>query len=247
MVLLDAKGHRYWVPDADGPVQVERLGVVDRARLRGKTGCRVEIGTRPFLVLEADTMDLLTSLRRGAQTIGAKDVASLLLWADVRPGNRVVEAGSGTGSLTLALARTVGPQGSVVSYDLRPEASALARRNLERAGLGAIVTFHVGDIRGGIADRDQDAVFLDIPDPWAAVESAWAALRPCGHLAAFSPNMEQVKETVAALRAKRFVEVRSHELLEREMEVHELGVRPSFAALGHTGYLTFARKVLDTF
>jgi tRNA (adenine57-N1/adenine58-N1)-methyltransferase len=92
-----------------------------------------------------------------------------------------------------------------------------------------------------------DAVFLDIPDPWAAVPSAWEALRPGGHLASFSPNMEQVKETAAAIRKKPFVDQRTIELIEREMEVRDVGVRPSFAALGHTGYLTFARKVLDTF
>ena len=84
-------------------------------------------------------------------------------------------------------------------------------------------------------------------DPWAAVPAAWDALRPCGHLATFSPNMEQVKETAKALRAKPFVGVRTIEVIEREMEVRDVGVRPSHAALGHTGYLTFARKVLDTF
>ena len=104
-----------------------------------------------------------------------------------------------------------------------------------------------GDVRSGITQRDVDAVLIDIPDPWAAVPAAWDALRPCGHLATFSPNMEQVKETVTAIRKNPFIDVRTVELIEREIEVREVGVRPSFAALGHTGYLTFARKVLDTF
>ncbi len=247
VVLLDEKGRRFWLPVAEGPVRVDGLGVIDLARLRGKEGRRVELAGRPFLVLQASTMDMLSNLQREAQTIGPKDIASLLLRADIRPGGHVVEGGSGSGSLTLALACAVGPTGSVASYDLRPEALAVAQRNVHRAGLADVVEFREGDVRTGIRERDQDAVFLDIPDPWAAIPGAWDALRPCGHLAAFSPNMEQVKETVAALRKRPFIDVITLELIEREMEVREVGVRPSFAALGHTGYLTFARKVLDTF
>ncbi len=246
-LLLDARGHRFWVPAAEGPAPVEGLGVVDSARLRGMEGRRVSVGGRPFLVLRASAMDLLAGLHREAQTIGPKDIGSLLLHADIGAGARVLEGGSGSGSLTVALARAVGTSGSVVSYDVRPDAIAAARRNVERAGLSSIVAFREGDVRQGIAERERDAVLLDIPDPWAAVAASWNALRPCASLASFSPNMEQVKETVAEIRRHPFVDVLTIELIEREMEVRDVGVRPSFAALGHTGYLTFARKVLDTF
>ena len=90
-------------------------------------------------------------------------------------------------------------------------------------------------------------MILDIPDPWEAVGSSWEALRPCGHFASYSPNMEQVNRTMKALRTGTFVEVRTVEIIEREIVAHEAGTHPSFAPLGHTGYLTFARKVLDTF
>ncbi len=245
--LLDGKGRRFWVPAAEGPTPVEGLGVVDPARLSGLEGKRVTVAGRPFLLLPASAMDLLTGLHREAQTIGPKDIASILLHADLRPGARVLEGGTGTGSLTLAVARAVGPAGSVVSVDLRPEALNVARANRERAGLAAAVRLRQADLRTDLGERDVDAVLVDIPDPWSAVAPAWTALRPGGHLASFSPNMEQVKETVAAIRTQPFVEVQTIELIEREMEVRDVGVRPSFAALGHTGYLTFARKVLDTF
>lgn len=247
LVLVEENGRRHWLPPAEASVRVEGLGVVNPARIRGHEGRRVTIGDKAFLVLRASTYDLLANLEREAQTIGPKDVASILLLADVRPGARVVEGGSGSGSLTMALARSVGPTGAVVSYDVRPGAIDVARGNVERGGIGAWVTFRQGDVRLGIAERDVDAVVLDIPDPWAAVPAAWEALRPCGYLATFSPNMEQVKETAAALRKKPFIDLRTIELIERDMEVREVGMRPSFAALGHTGYLTFARKVLDTF
>jgi len=247
LVLMDARGRRHWVPPADGVVRVDGLGAVDATRIRASVGRRIEIGGRPFLVLRPSLEDALGSLEREAQTIGAKDIGALLLRIGAGPGARVLEAGTGSGSLTMALAHAVGPAGALVSCDLRREAIDVARRNVERAGLAGRVEFRVADVRQGIPAKDLDAVVLDIPDPWAAVPAAWDALRPCGHLATFSPNMEQVKETAKALRAKPFVGVRTIEVIEREMEVRDVGVRPSHAALGHTGYLTFARKVLDTF
>ncbi len=223
------------------------LGVVDGSKLRDRIGHKIDIGSRSFVVLEPSLRDLRETMARGPQTLAPKDLAAILYEANVRPGGRVVEGGAGSGAMTTALAGAVGPEGHVYSYDLHEDSLRVARANVSAAGLAGCVEFRVGDLRSSIEERDVDAVILDLPDPWAAVPSAWEALRPCGHVATFSPNMEQVKETAAALRKKPFVDVRTIELIEREMEVRDVGVRPSFAPLGHTGYLTFGRKVLDTF
>jgi len=147
--------------------------------------------------------------------------------------------------LTLALARAIGPNGRVVTYDLRPDFLDVARANVAAAGLQDSVQLKLGDVRNGVAERDADAFVLDIPDPWAAVWTAEDALRRCGHFASYSPNVEQVSRTVAALRARPFVEIRTVEIIEREIEASDSGTHPSFAPLGHTGYLTYARKVLE--
>ena len=223
------------------------LGAVDVAKLEANVGRKLTIGDRSFVVLRPSLRDLLDTMTRGAQIISPKDLAILLFEAEIRPGSRVLEAGAGSGSLTAALARAVGDSGKVISYDIRSEALALAASNVAQMGLPSIVEFRQGDVRNGVPDRGLDAVFLDLGDPWSAVGSAWDALRLCGTLVCFSPNMEQVKETVMAIRKLPFVDVRTVELIEREMEVRDFGVRPSFAALGHTGYLTFARKVLEAF
>lgn len=247
LILLDGKGQRHAVL-LDAPIaRVPGLGTFDAGKLRAGIGRRVDVGGKQFLVLTPSARDLRETMERGPQVLAPKDLAAILYEADIRPGATVVEAGAGSGALTVALARTVRPTGRVVSYDSRPESVRLARGNAERAGVSDVVTFREADIRKGIEERGVDAVVLDLPDPWAAIPTAWEALRPCGHLASFSPNMEQVKATVAAIRARPFVDVRTVELIEREMEVREVGMRPSFAALGHTGYLTFARKVLETF
>jgi len=247
VVLLEHSGATHIV-DLDGDVvTVPSIGVVRADVLRASIGRRWAVGERSFLVLTPTIRDHLGSVQRRAQIIGAKD-APVLTWnCDMKGGDFIVEIGSGSGALTLVLAHAVGPTGRVVSYDVRPDFLEQAQQNVVAAGFGNQVEFKLGDARNGIAERNADAVVVDIPDPWEAVRVSAEALRPCGHFASFSPNMEQVKRTVQVLRANTFVQVRTIETIEREIVAHEEGTRPSFAPLGHTGYLTFARKVLDTF
>ena len=243
VVLLDASGKKWLVPLEGDTLSIPGLGVLNAERVRAAFGGVLSVGGKSFFVLRPSARDLAETLERRAQIITAKDVALLLYYADVKPGDVVVEGGSGSGAVTIALARAVGETGRVISYDVREDFLAVARENVRRAGLEDRVEFHHGDVRLGL-EGPADAIVLDLPDPWNAAKVAYEALKPCGHLAAYSANMEQVKETVLALHKLSFIEVRTVEVLEREMEVREQGVRPAFAALGHTGYLTVARKVL---
>jgi tRNA (adenine57-N1/adenine58-N1)-methyltransferase len=243
VVLLDDQGRKWLVPLEGDTVDVRGLGVLKAEKLRRAVGGPITVGGESLLVLRPSARDLAETLGRKAQIITAKDVALLLHYADVKPGDFVVEGGSGSGAVTIALARAVGEGGRVVSYDIREDFLAVARENVRRAGLAERVEFRQGDVRIEI-DPGTDAIILDMVDPWNAVHTAHRALKPCGHLATYSPNMEQIKETVLAMRKLPFIEVRTVELLEREMEVREQGVRPAFASLGHTGYLTVGRKVL---
>ncbi|HEV8594382.1 MAG TPA: tRNA (adenine-N1)-methyltransferase [Thermoplasmata archaeon] len=244
VVLLDRQGRKWLVPLEGDTLSVPGLGVLKTEKVSAALGGVLAIGGQSFYVLRPSARDFAETLERKAQIITAKDAALLLYYADVKPGDTVVEGGSGSGALTIALARAVGPDGHVFSYDIREDFLAVARENVRRAGLSDRVQFRHGDIRQGIEGL-ADAITLDILDPWNAVHAAYDGLRPCGHLATYSPNMEQVKETVLTVEKLPFIEVRTVELLEREMEVREHGVRPAFAALGHTGYLTVARKVLS--
>jgi tRNA (adenine57-N1/adenine58-N1)-methyltransferase catalytic subunit len=247
LVLLDPSGAKHLVTLSGDTTKVPAVGVVRVDALLASIGRRWTVGGRSFLVLTPSIRDTVGSVRREAQIIGPKDAPAIVWNCDLKADDRVVEAGAGSGALTLALAHAVGPNGHVVTYDLRSDFLEQARGNLTDAGFGARVEFHVGDVRTGIVERDVDAVILDIPDPWAAVPLAAGALRPCGHFASYSPNAEQVNKTVKALREGPFVDIRTIEIIEREIVANDTGTHPSFAPLGHTGYLTFARKVLDTF
>ncbi|TLZ48741.1 MAG: tRNA (adenine-N1)-methyltransferase [Methanobacteriota archaeon] len=244
VVLLDRQGRKWLVLLSEATVSVPGLGVLKAEKLQSSMGNVLRIGGEPFYVLRPSARDLSETLERKAQVVTAKDAAALLYYADVKPGDRIIEGGAGSGGLTIMLAHAVGAEGHVLSYDVRDDFLAVARENVRRAGYENRVEFRVGDVREAI-EGPADAVVIDIVDPWNAVESSHGALRSCGHLASYSPNMEQVKETVLQMQRFPFVETRTIEILERELEVREQGVRPSFAALGHTGYLTVGRKVLE--
>jgi tRNA (adenine57-N1/adenine58-N1)-methyltransferase len=248
IVLLGEDGRKHALTVEPGARRVEGLGVVDPASLAGAAfGAAVPVGNRRFLVLRPSLLDRIETLDRKAQIILPKDAAHILVECDISAGRTVVEGGAGSGAMTTALAWAVRPGGRVVTYDIRAEYLRQARRNVERAGLDDACSFKEGDVAtpGVIAERDADAVVLDIPEPWAAFDNAWEALRPCGAVACYTPTVNQVEQAVRALRERRFIEVRSFEVLRRGMEVVEKGIRPSFEMLGHSGYLTFARKVLE--
>lgn len=245
VALADEDGARTLVRAEGGVQKLKGVGLLAPERLAGLAwGSRLEHGSKSFLLLRPGVGDLTAGLARKAQIVLPKDASRILFECDVRAGARVVEAGIGSGALTTALAWAVAPTGRVHTYELRQDFADWARRNLEASGLAALVDVRVGDVTHGIAERDVDAVVLDMPNPWDAVPAAKAALRGDGHFCAYSPLVSQVERTHAALLAHGFAEVRSLELIERGWIVHEHGARPDHEMLGHTAWLTFARNVV---
>jgi tRNA (adenine57-N1/adenine58-N1)-methyltransferase len=155
-----------------------------------------------------------------------------------------VESGTGTGSLTTALAHYVGPTGKVYTYELRSEFQKNAAKNLERSKLIDNVEMKSGDVTLGIEERDVDAVILDLAVPWLVVPHAYEALRPSGILVSFSPTIDQVVKTTEALRENNFVFIETIECMMRAMQVERGKTRPQTLMTGHTGYITHARKIL---
>lgn len=230
-----------------GPQSVGTEGVIDLSSEIGQpVGRPIHWSGAVCTLVRPSLSDLLSSIRRGAQIVTAKDAVHLLYLGGVGPGGQAAEAGSGSGALTIAIAFAVGPNGHVTSFDRRPDFLANARSNVERAGLLDRVTFRERDVvADGIDLTDLSSVILDLPEPWAVLASARRALRAGGYVATYTPTYNQLERTVRALRELRFDDVRASEVLERGLHVGEGGTRPEFEMLGHTGFLAAGRKGED--
>jgi len=197
----------------------------------------------PFFLLQPSLADILTDLPRRTQIMYPKDIGFILTQMSVGPGQRVLEAGTGSGSMTVAMAHAVGPAGKVISYELRPEFQKLAIKNLERLGLEGRVEFKLGDIAAGFTETDMDAAFLDVANPWDYVPQVRAALKPGGFLSSLLPTFNQVSQLLSALRREHFAFIEVCELLLRYYKPEPSRLRPTDRMVAHTGFLIFGRRI----
>lgn len=195
-----------------------------------------------FIALEPLLRDYIFKSVRKTQITYPKDIALMVMFSGVGSGSRIVEAGTGTGALTTALANYVKPNGKVYSYEIREEFLKTAKKNLKRAGLINFAELKNKDITAGIDEIDVDAIILDLATPWHVVPHAYTALKSCGTLISFSPTIDQVVKTVEALKENSFVDIETVECLLRGMQITRGKTRPHTLMTGHTGYITFARK-----
>ncbi|TEU09110.1 tRNA (adenine-N1)-methyltransferase [Candidatus Bathyarchaeota archaeon] len=199
-----------------------------------------------FYALRPFIRDRILKTDRRTQVLYPKDIGYLLILLDVGSGSRVVEAGTGSGALTMALANAVRPDGMVYTYEINPKFQRVAAGNIERAGLADYVELKEGDVTEGIDEEEVDVVILDLATPWAVVPLAYGALAGGGVFASFSPTIEQVMKTVSAIREHPFIVVETVELILRNITVAENKTRPQTRMIGHSGYITSARKVLES-
>jgi tRNA (adenine57-N1/adenine58-N1)-methyltransferase len=198
----------------------------------------------PFLLLQPSTDDLVRGLKRNTQVVYPKDAGYILMKMRIVPGCRVVEAGTGSGGLTLVFAQAISPAGRVYSYEVRPEMQQLARSNLEQLGLSEFVEFKQRDVAAGFDERDADALFLDLPNPWDYLAQAHAALASGGFFGCILPTTNQVSRSIGALEEASFGLVEVEELLLRPYKAVSARLRPMDRMVAHTGYLIFARALI---
>ena len=197
-----------------------------------------------LLLLQPSTDDLVRNLKRATQIIYPKEAGYILMKMRITPGCHVVEAGTGSGGLTLVLAQAVSPTGRIYSYEVRPEMLKLARKNMERLGLAEFVEFKRQDIATGFDERDADALFLDVPDPWDYVIQSHEALAGGGFFGCILPTTNQVSHLLGALEEANFGSIEVEELLLRPYKAVPARLRPMDRMVAHTGYLIFARAFI---
>ncbi|MFO7619187.1 MAG: tRNA (adenine-N1)-methyltransferase [Thermoplasmata archaeon] len=244
LLLLGRDGKRHLVRTGLGVKEIPGLGVVDTSRLaEALPGSSITIAGKEFFLAEASLPDILACLKRGAQIILPKDSGQIVMGCGIGPGKKILEVGTGSGALTIALAHFVGSEGKVVTYESNPKHAKNARSNIQLAGFDSIVEMRESDASTCAEESAYDAAIMDMPDPWTVLGPMTKALKMGGYVCAYVPTMNQAEAVIKAMRDAGYADTHVLENIQREIVVGEGGTRPSFEMLGHTGYLCFGRKV----
>ena len=199
----------------------------------------------PFFLLQPALGEVLRSTPRNTQIMYPKDIGFILINMGIGPGQVVVEAGTGSGSFTTALAYAIGDNGHVYSYERKREPQELAEKNLTRLGLNHRVTFKHRDIEEGFDETDVDALFLDVNNPSDYIPLVRKALKPGGFFGSIQPTTNQVTVLIQTLRANGFAFIETVETLIRYYKCEPGRFRPVDRMVAHTGFLVFARPLVD--
>jgi tRNA (adenine57-N1/adenine58-N1)-methyltransferase len=247
--LTDPKGRMHTITLEAGRQFHTHKGILEHdALIGGPEGVVVTIGSTSYLALRPLLSDYVLSMPRGAQVVYPKDSGQIVQMADIFPGAHVVEAGVGSGALSMSLLRAVGEGGRLSSYERRAEFAEIAQKNVERffGGPHPAWTVTVGDLAHALDETDVDRVVLDMLAPWEVLDAVSRALRPGGLVCCYVATTTQLSATVEALRSHgTFTEPQSWESMVRGWHVEGLAVRPEHRMIGHTGFLCTSRRLAD--
>jgi tRNA (adenine57-N1/adenine58-N1)-methyltransferase len=244
VLLVDSKKRRHLVTLSEGGEFHTHAGFVPHGEIIGQPdGCVVRTTRGARLTAVRPTLaEYVLEMPRGAQVIYPKDLGPILVLADVFPGARVLESGVGSGALTMALLRAIGPTGHVTGYEIREDFAKRARQNVEGfLGPDVPLDIEIRDVYEGIALDDLDRILLDLPEPWRVVKHAEQALHAGGILLAYLPTIGQVARLREELDESGFGMVQTLEVLHRTWHIEGQSVRPDHRMVAHTGFLTVAR------
>ncbi len=249
VLLIDERARQYLVKLQAGGTFHSHSGALPHDELLGRPeGTRVRTaGGMALTAFRPRFADYVLKMPRGAQVVYPKDLGPILVYADIYPGARVLEAGTGSGSLTGALVRAVGPDGKVVSYEVREEHRDRGVKNLEGlfGKLPAWLEVRAGDVAEVAATGERfDRCVLDLPEPWGTFPALQEVLEPGAVLCCYLPTTIQVHQLVLALPDHAFVHIETFEVLRRGWHVAERSVRPDHRMIGHTGFVTVARRTV---
>ncbi|MBS3096654.1 methyltransferase domain-containing protein [Candidatus Woesearchaeota archaeon] len=240
-VLITKEGRKFYAGELDKDIHTQ-YGFIKKEDLnKAKEGSLLKSNTnKEFFIFNPSFIDLYRKIKRDAQIIPLKDIGLIIAETGINKKSRVLDAGSGSGALACFLASIAK---EVITYEIRDDFIVIVKSNIDFLGLKN-VKIRKKDIYTEIDDKNIDVLILDLPEPWKAIESCAKALKPGGFIVSYSPSVPQVADFVNALRKnENFVYLKTAEMTEREWEVEERRVRPKSTGIGHSGFLSFGRKV----
>ena len=240
-VLITNQGKKFYAKNLNQDLHTQ-YGFISKEELKkAKEGSLLKSNTnKEFFVFNPYFIDLYRKIKRDAQIIPLKDIGLIIAETGINKKSRILDAGSGSGALACFLA---GIAKEVVTYEIREDFIEIVKKNIEFLRLKNIKIKKI-DIYEKTEEKNIDLVALDVPEPWNALENCSKALNAGGFLVSYSPSIPQVIDFVnAARKNENFVYLKTVEIIEREWEVEERRVRPKSKGIGHSGFLSFARKV----
>ena len=248
IILLYYDVKRQWLLKVDKGKQFHtHKGVINLDNVLGlQLGSEVKSSLgESFWILKPTTHDFIMHSVRRTQIMYPKDIGIIILKLGLTSGSRILEIGTGSGAMTVAAATAVKPAGHVDTYEARPEFAEMAERNFRRAGVSEYVTIHHGDARFGLEGDDYDAAVIDVGDPWPILPLVHKAISGGSPTVSFSPTVNQVERTTQTMRDIGFANIHTLECFIREIRAETGKTRPATIMIGHTGYMTFAQKIIN--
>ncbi len=247
VLMIDSDERRFLVRLLPGQQMHTHHGFIPHDAIIGQpfgTTLKTQKGYA-YILLQPSTYDLVTYLKRSSQIIFPKEIGYIIVRMNIIPGARIVEAGTGSGGLTLAMARCVQPNGRIFTYEERDDMQQVARKNLERAGVLNVVEMKQRDIRAGFDERDADALFLDVREPWLFLAQAHAALKGGGFFGSLVPTTNQLSDLLQEMEnLGGWGDLEVIEIMMRHYKPVAERLRPEDRMIAHTGYLLFARAMV---
>jgi len=242
--LITGRDNSFIIKLERGKVFQSHHGVIqhdDLINLHWGSRIKTHLG-KVFIVFQPALDDLIRAIPRTTQIIYPKDIGYIIVTMGIGPGSIILEAGTGSGALTTALAYVVGDNGKVISYEKEKKNIQNAQKNLTIFGLEKIVTFKNRDIADGFDETDIQAIFVDLPNPEDYCTQIRKALIPGGYFGCILPTTNQVSRLVTSLKKHNFSFIEASEILHRYYQTTATRFRPKDKMVSHTGYLVFARK-----
>jgi tRNA (adenine57-N1/adenine58-N1)-methyltransferase catalytic subunit len=239
-LLLTNQGNAYYVKDTDQDYHTQ-YGYIRKNDLAKKNGTKLKTNTgKEMMLLLPQFMDSYKRIKRSAQIIPLKDIGAIITETGINSKSRIVDAGAGSGALSCLLAHLAK---EVITYEIRDDFAGIVEENIEFLGLKNI-KLKRKSIYDGIDEKNVDMITLDLPEPWNAISSAEKALKIGGFLVSYSPTIPQVMDFTANIQGNaNFLYLKTIEIIEREWDIEGRKVRPKSQAIGHSGFLTFCRRI----